>query len=134
MTCLDSHEAGDTVNLAHWNVIEANVTILCACLIASKPVFSVLIPDKLFSRMGSYFSRASGTQRNAITALRQTAPKKGGSDSRHYLPMNSASFEIPTITDFLHSEGTKTSQEAKNSILSDESHSPIRPVYGATAV
>ena len=134
MTYINSREVGDSVNLANWNVIEAHVTVLCACLIASKPVFLVLISDKPFSWMGSYFSRSFGTLGNRNKTSRETAPNKGNFGSRTHLPKNGASFEFQRIPDSLHSEGTKTSQEAKNGVLSDDSRSPSRPAYDTIAV
>ena len=44
---------GDAVPLWKWNIIEASVTVICACLFASKPVMMLMIPDKLIARLRS---------------------------------------------------------------------------------
>ena len=44
---------GDAVPLWKWNIIEASVTVICACLFASKPVLMLMIPDKFIARLRS---------------------------------------------------------------------------------
>ena len=44
---------GDAVPLWKWNIIEASVTVICACLFASKPAVMFLIPDKFVARLTS---------------------------------------------------------------------------------
>ena len=60
---LSSRTIGDTVALLNWNVAEANVTILCASLIASKPVAMYLIPDKFFSLIHDFITQSFRSQR-----------------------------------------------------------------------
>ncbi|KAL9612401.1 MAG: hypothetical protein Q9167_002995 [Letrouitia subvulpina] len=47
---------GDSVDLAIWQIIESNVTILCVALVASKPLVMLLMPDKLISFTKSYIN------------------------------------------------------------------------------
>ena len=115
-------------------MIEANVTVLCVCLIASKPVFTLIIPDNLFSRIASYFSRSFETLGNRNEGSRGIAPDRGNSGSRTHLPKSGAWFELQGTPESLHSEGTKTSHEARNGASSDDAQLPSRSRYGAIAV
>ena len=40
---------GSTADLAAWNVIETNVTVICACIVAIKPALDYLFPKSLIS-------------------------------------------------------------------------------------
>jgi len=44
---------GDAVPLWNFNIVEAGVTIVCACLFGSKPVVMILIPDRLIAKLKS---------------------------------------------------------------------------------
>ena len=46
-----------TASLAYYNIIEAGVTVLCAALIASKPVIMYLLPDPLIERIRARFQQ-----------------------------------------------------------------------------
>ena len=50
-------KAGDIVDVAYWSVIETNVTVLCACVVAIKPALKYLFPEKLLSSTRSGWSR-----------------------------------------------------------------------------
>lgn len=50
-------KAGDLVDVAYWSVIETNVTVLCACVVAIKPALKYLFPEKLLSSTRSGWSR-----------------------------------------------------------------------------
>ena len=41
----------DIVPATMWNIVEAYITIICACLLATRPLFMKLIPDKLLARV-----------------------------------------------------------------------------------
>lgn len=104
---LFSPVTGDTFFLAMWNVIEANITILCVCLIASKPVFVLLTPNKLISSMGSFFTRSFETARSKKrTPLDSTADRKDSSSEAH-LPPNCDAFELQYNPDFLRDKDMK---------------------------
>lgn len=49
--------ADNQTGLAVWQLIEANSTVLCACLIASRPFAMYLMPDKLVARVRSVASK-----------------------------------------------------------------------------
>ena len=72
----------------------------------------VLIPDKMFSRMASYFNRSFETLGDKKKTSDGVAPQAGHFASRVYLPNNGASFEFQDMPDSSHSESMKTSQEA----------------------
>lgn len=74
---------GDTVGLADWQLIEANVTILCVCLIASKPVANYLVPDGLV-RLGSYISRSLRSHRSRAEANEEPPLKDRLSGLSHH--------------------------------------------------
>lgn len=46
-------DLGDAVPLWNFNIVEAGVTIVCACLFGSKPAIMLLIPDRLVAKMKS---------------------------------------------------------------------------------
>lgn len=93
-----------------------------------------LIPENLFSRLGSYFSRSFENLGNRDKTPRETARSGGNLGSRTFLPKNGASFEFQRIPDSLHNTGTKTPQEAKNGVLNDDSESPSQPANGTIVV
>lgn len=47
-----------------WTVIEANVTIISACLIVMKPLFVRLWPEKIFAPLRKKLSNSGFTQRS----------------------------------------------------------------------
>lgn len=49
--------SGDVVPTAMWNIVEVHITIICAALIACKPVVSRLLSATPFSSMRSIWSR-----------------------------------------------------------------------------
>ncbi|KAL8653877.1 MAG: hypothetical protein Q9226_003659 [Calogaya cf. arnoldii] len=86
---------GDAVDLATWNILEAHVTVLCACLIASKPAFKALVPDEIISRISPYCSRLMVSLRSKRTSNdtpKAQPPVQYGSQS--HLPTNRASYEL----------------------------------------
>ena len=50
----------------NYNVIEANITILCAALIASKPVIMFLLPDSLMLRVRSCLNKSFNSLRSGF--------------------------------------------------------------------
>ena len=60
----------DIVPATIWNVIEAYTTIICACLIATRPLFMKLIPDRLIARVhrswSQYWQSRSGRSRSRL--------------------------------------------------------------------
>lgn len=59
-------KVGDSVPLWNWNMVEASVTVFCACLFASKPAVNKLIPEKIISKLGSQSRSWSSSWRNKI--------------------------------------------------------------------
>ena len=43
--------------MAYWSIIETNVTVFCACIVAIKPALKYLFPEKLLSSTRSGWSR-----------------------------------------------------------------------------
>lgn len=66
---------GDAVPLWNWNIVEASVTVTCACLFASKPVVKLLIPNKLIARLGSRHRSWARHQRNELIHARSGRSK-----------------------------------------------------------
>ena len=84
--------AGDVVDLAMWNIIEAHATVLCASLIASKPVVMALIPDKLLASINSFYKRSvSKGQKGDLAANGHIS---GPLNSQSHLPTHRASYEL----------------------------------------
>ncbi|MCJ1404089.1 hypothetical protein MMC11_007314 [Xylographa trunciseda] len=98
---------GDTVGLADWNIIEANVTVLCGGLIASKPVVMFFMPEKLISSMGSYFGRFSSHHKSTSGATQTYIAPNEHSFARLN---NGASIELPRHATSTDSSLTKASQ------------------------
>lgn len=69
-----NNPSDSTAYLAYYNMIEANVTILCVALIASKPVIMYLLPDPLMDRIRARFvqrwTRQSKSKSKASRASR----------------------------------------------------------------
>jgi len=74
---------GDAVPLWNWNIVEASVTVTCACLFASKPVVMLLIPDKLIARLGSQSRSWARHQRNKVIHARSGRSKVSLGSSPH---------------------------------------------------
>ena len=91
-----SRVVGDVIDLGTWNIVEAHTTVLCTCLIASKPCFMALIPDKLISSM----SATGGRSFLPSLAVKGTHSPPAGAQSggqygsRSNLPTNRASYEL----------------------------------------
>lgn len=86
---------GDAVDLANWNVVEAHVTVICVCLIASKPVIMALIPDKLISSIKTYYNRSmSSLVRRGKASPATKGPYSGQPSSQAHLPTHRASYEL----------------------------------------
>ena len=107
---------GDGVGLTNWNVVEANVTVLCACLIASKPVVMFLIPDALISRVSSSFSRSPLFRRDPGFG------RFGSISDKHLTKSDSClrdgrDFELQDRDKALYAEGTTPSSETTNEIF-----------------
>ena len=47
---LTKSHVGNIVDGFNWSLIEVNVTVICACVIASKPAISFLLPTETISR------------------------------------------------------------------------------------
>lgn len=75
--------AGDSVGLAIWQMIESNITILCVSLVASKPVVMFLLPDGFISRMGSDQRQLLPREAKKSKGM-QNLPSQAGSDAGSY--------------------------------------------------
>ncbi|CAD6577857.1 MAG: hypothetical protein ASARMPRED_008432 [Alectoria sarmentosa] len=76
---------GDSVGLVEWQIVEANITVFCVALVASRPVATFLIPDGLVARLGSYFSRSLLSREARRTANEQAAADKDPFGSNSHL-------------------------------------------------
>lgn len=88
LTSVQSHfvltELGDLVDVSCWSIIEINITVVCACLVAVKPALKYLFPEKLLSSTRSRWSRFLSSR-----SRRSTGP----SDKEKSRENSSGSFE-----------------------------------------
>ena len=114
--CSPAHSSiGATVPLLNWNVIEANVTILCASLIASRPVAMFLVPDRLISSMKSYIARFSGSQRIRLATETPVLPNQYPFERRSRL-QHARSFKLQGYASSMQGYETMATQEATDTM------------------
>ncbi|KAK6609479.1 hypothetical protein H4I96_03410 [Botrytis cinerea] len=61
----------DSPGIAIWQIVEANVTLICACMIAARPAMSYLYPQKLISRTWLAWSQYASLKIDTKTDSRQ---------------------------------------------------------------
>ncbi|KAM0161349.1 hypothetical protein ACHAQE_004160 [Botrytis cinerea] len=61
----------DSPGIAIWQIVEANVTLICACMIAARPAMSYLYPQKLISRTWLAWSQYASLRIDTKTDSRQ---------------------------------------------------------------
>ena len=103
---------GDTVGLSDWQLIEANVTILCVSLVASKPVAIFLIPEGLV-RVGSYISRS----------LRSHRSQREGNEGP---PLKD---RLRSLSHHKHDEDIELQHQARSTRSEDATQPPGTPVW-----
>ena len=74
-------------NLAEYSVVEANVTVLCAALIACKPVVMVILPDSFIATVGSFLTRSFSSLRSSPRLTKTTPEVEGQSIRKTYCRM-----------------------------------------------
>lgn len=68
----------DIVPLADWSIIEMNVTIICVALIACKPAVTMIASSRLFSTLGSLWSRAHSRNSSRVSESSSQNPSSLG--------------------------------------------------------
>ena len=103
------------MGLLNWNIVEANVTILCASLIASKPVAMLLVPDRLISRISLLISRSFRSQRIKLVTKTQVGPNKDPYGSQSHI-QNGQSSELEGIANSMQRRDVTASQAATDEL------------------
>ena len=104
-----SHTIGDTVALLNWNVAEANVTILCASLIASKPVAMFLIPDRFFSLITNFINQSFRSQRIKLVTETHVGQNRDPFGSRSHIK-DERSYELDETAGSMQSRASNPSK------------------------
>ena len=90
----------DTVaKLMNWNIIEADVTILCVSLIACKPVVMFLLPDSFVAIIHLFFTKSFRSLRSTPSGAKEKIVRKSSSHSTYtapsYAPEDLTSSDLP---------------------------------------